>query len=39
MNDVNGEIAQAIHSVWDRQLSAQQPAAVIPERHPLRAVS
>ena len=43
MNDVNGEIAQAIHSVWDRQLAAhaqaQQPAAVTPARQPLRAVS
>ena len=38
MNDVNGEIAQAINSVWDRQGTEAQHAAV-PMHEPLRAVS
>jgi hypothetical protein len=38
MNDVNGEIAQAIRSVWERQSSdVRQPSPPPPER--LRAVS
>jgi hypothetical protein len=36
MNDVNGEIAQAIRSVWERQASPHRASAP-PE--PLRAVS
>jgi chromosome partitioning protein len=38
MNDVNGEIAQAINSVWDRQGAEAQHAAM-PLHEPLRAVS
>jgi chromosome partitioning protein len=36
MNDVNGEIAQAIRSVWERQSAVRQPS---PPPELLRAVS
>jgi hypothetical protein len=38
MNNVNGEIAQAIHGVWEKQIASQsQPA--LPARELLRVAS